>query len=70
MTERDNAMRMAVHLARTGQFNNWWAVAARLRARQVREEALDWTEVQRKWLDSLCLEADEMALPSPSVRRL
>ncbi len=55
--QRYSAMIMAVDLARSGQCNNWWTVAAKLRARHVGEEALNWTEAQRKWLDSLCAEA-------------
>jgi hypothetical protein len=50
-------MRHAVDLARTGRFNGWSSVAARLRAEKYRETDVDWTPVQRRWLDRLCIEA-------------
>lgn len=55
--QRYDAMVRAVDLARTGQFNNWWTIAARLRIKRYRQDALDWTESQRQWLDRLCAEA-------------
>jgi hypothetical protein len=51
------AMRHAVDLAQTGWFNNWWVVYAQLRIMGYREEALNWSEVQREWLDRVCAEA-------------
>src|SRR5262245_58041326 len=69
---RDDAMRHAVALALSGQYNNWWAVAARLRARRFREADVDWSEGQRMWLDQLCAEArlttedGEVAPPRPT----
>jgi hypothetical protein len=54
---RYNAMRHAVDLARTGQFSSWRTVAARLRAKKYREADMQWTQVQREWLDRLCAEA-------------
>jgi len=54
---RFDAMRHAVDLARSGRFNNWWSVAARLRAEKYREADVDWTPVQQRWLDRLCTEA-------------
>lgn len=54
---RDDAMRHAVDLARMGKFNNWWSIAAWLRARRYREADLAFTSWQRAWLDSLCKEA-------------
>lgn len=55
--QRDDAMRHAVVLALSGRCNNWWTVAARLRAKRYREADVDWTESQRQWLDQLCREA-------------
>jgi hypothetical protein len=55
--QRYDAMRHAVDLALTGQFRNWWTIAARLRLKCYREADLDWTPGQRQWLDRLCLEA-------------
>jgi len=60
---RDDAMRYAVDLACTGQFSNWWCVAARLRAKRYREADVNWTRSQRDWLDSLCAEARTAGLP-------
>jgi hypothetical protein len=57
---RDDAMRHAVALALSGQYNNWWAVAARLRVRRFREADVDWSEGQRMWLDQLCTEARQV----------
>jgi hypothetical protein len=58
---RDDAMRHAVALALSGQYNNWWAVAARLRTRRFREADVDWSEGQRMWLDQLCNEARQVS---------
>jgi hypothetical protein len=55
--ERYDAMRHAVDLARTGKFNNWWTIAARLRLKRCRHEDLEWTPTQRAWLDQLCADA-------------
>jgi len=55
--ERYDAMMRAVDLARTGQFSNWWTIAARLRMKRFQQEALNWTQSQREWLDLLCAEA-------------
>jgi hypothetical protein len=67
---RYNAMRQAVALALSGHFNNWWTVAARLRAKGVREADVDWSQGQRVWLDQLCNEARQLsqdtAPPYPS----
>jgi hypothetical protein len=54
---RYDAMRHAVSLARTGRFTDWASVAARLRAEEYREADVDWTPVQQRWLDRLCIEA-------------
>ena len=54
---RYDAMRHAVALALSGRFNNWWAVAARLRAKRFQEADVSWTQGQRRWLDQLCNEA-------------
>jgi hypothetical protein len=54
---RYDAMRHAVALALSGRFHNWWAVAARLRAKRYHETDVDWTQGQRVWLDQLCNEA-------------
>jgi hypothetical protein len=54
---RDDAMRHAVDLARTGRFNDWLCVAARLRAEKYREVDVHWTPGQQRWLDQLCNEA-------------
>lgn len=54
---RYDAMRHAVNLARTGQFSNWWSVAAWLRAKRYREADVEWTRGQRDWLDRVCAEA-------------
>jgi len=54
---RDEAMRSAVCLAVTGQFSNWWCIAARLRIKRYRRSDLEWTESQRQWLDRLCIES-------------
>ena len=53
----DEAMRTAVSLAGTGQFSNWWSIAARLRIRGCRDDAVRWSACQREWLDRLCAEA-------------
>lgn len=69
---RHDAMRHAVALALSGRCNNWWAVAARLRARRYRETDVEWSESQRMWLDQLCNEArlvtqsQEVAPPRPT----
>jgi hypothetical protein len=55
--ERYDAMVRAVDLARTGRFNNWWTIAARLRLKRCRDEDLEWTPTQRAWLDRLCADA-------------
>jgi len=55
--ERYDAMRDAVDLARTGKFNNWWTIAARLRFKRYRQDDLDWTPTQHAWLDRLCADA-------------
>jgi hypothetical protein len=60
---RYDAMRHAVHLARSGLCSNWWAVSARLRARRYRESDVEWTRGQREWLDLLCKEA-RLGLPA------
>jgi hypothetical protein len=54
---RYNAMRHAVNLARSGRFNDWSSVAARLRAEKYMEVDVDWSPVQQLWLDRLCIEA-------------
>jgi hypothetical protein len=54
---RYDAMRHAVGLARTGRFTDWSSVAARLRAEKYRKADVDWTPVQQRWLDRLCIEA-------------
>jgi hypothetical protein len=54
---RYNAMRHAVGLARSGRFTNWSSVAARLLAERYREADLEWSPVQQRWLDRLCIEA-------------
>lgn len=54
--QRYDAMMRAVDLARSGQFNNWWTIAAHLRIKRYQQDALDWTENQRLWLDRLCIE--------------
>ncbi len=54
---RYDAMKHAVNLARTGRFKNWSSVAARLLTEKYREGDVDWTPVQQRWLDRLCLEA-------------
>jgi hypothetical protein len=54
---RFDAMRHAVDLARTGRFNDWLSVAARLRAEKYREGDVNWTPGQQRWLDRLCTEA-------------
>jgi len=54
---RYDAMRYAVSLARSGRFNNWSSVAARLQAGEYREADVDWSPVQQRWLDRLCIEA-------------
>jgi hypothetical protein len=55
--QRYEAMMRAVDMARTGNFSNWWVIAARLRIAHCSDYALDWTKQQRQWLDSLCDEA-------------
>jgi hypothetical protein len=66
------AMRHAVALALSGQYNNWWAVSARLRARRYRDADVEWSVGQRMWLDQLCAEArlviesQEVAPPRPT----
>lgn len=65
---RYDAMRHAVDLARTGQYRNWWSVAARLRAKRYRETDVDWTRGQREWLDRLCAEARIVGLTSDPSR--
>ena len=59
---RDDAMRHAVELARSGLCSNWWSVKARLRARRYRECDVEWTRGQRAWLDLLCAEARRTAM--------
>ena len=54
---RYDAMRHAVSLARSGRFNNWSSVAAWLRTGEYREADVDWSPVQQRWLDRLCIEA-------------
>jgi hypothetical protein len=54
---RYDAMRHAVHLARSGLFTDWSSVAARLRVLKYRGGEVDWTPGQRQWLDRLCAEA-------------
>jgi hypothetical protein len=54
---RYDAMRHAVSLARSGRFTDWSSVAARLRAEKFRETDVDWSPVQQRWLDRLCIEA-------------
>jgi hypothetical protein len=54
---RYDAMKHAVDLARTGRYNNWWSVAARLRTKKYRAADVEWTRPQRDWLDRLCGEA-------------
>jgi hypothetical protein len=61
------AMRMAVALARSGRFSNWWTVQARLRGSGHRLNDLEWTEPQRDWLDRLCVEA--RAAKATAIRR-
>jgi hypothetical protein len=51
------AMMLAVDLARSGQCSNWWTVQVRLRRYGYRSTDFEWTELQRKWLDHLCVEA-------------
>jgi hypothetical protein len=63
---RDNAMRHAVDLARTGKFNNWWTIAAWMQARRYREADVQFTRWQREWLDKLCKEARFARVPSDS----
>ena len=66
---RYDAMRHAVDLALSGRCNNWWSVAARLRARRYQESDVQWTDSQREWLDRLCREARLAALdPDASSR--
>jgi hypothetical protein len=57
MQRRYDAMRQAVSLARTGRYGDWSSVAARLRADRYRQDDVDWTLVQQRWLDRLCIEA-------------
>jgi hypothetical protein len=52
-----SAMMRAVELARSGQCDSWRTIADRLRNRPFDQEALTWTDAQRNWLDSLCVEA-------------
>jgi hypothetical protein len=59
-------MMCAVAMARTGQFSNWWSIAARLRVRGCEDDALVWTGLQKQWLNQLCAEARSGALPPPS----
>lgn len=66
--QRDDAMKHAVALALSGRCSNWWAVAARLRAKRYREADVTWTESQRQWLDQLCREARLTSL-DPDRRR-
>lgn len=66
--QRYDAMRHAVDLARTGQFSNWWSVAARLRAKRYEQADLDWTQSQREWLDRLCAEARIVSLTTDRWR--
>jgi hypothetical protein len=54
---RDEAMLSAVGLALTGRINNWWCIAARLRIKGYGENAVDWSDAQRAWLDRVCAEA-------------
>jgi hypothetical protein len=65
---RDDAMRHAVDLACTGKFNNWWTVAAWMRARRYSEADVQFTRWQRVWLDSLCREARVAASHSGTSR--
>jgi hypothetical protein len=51
------AMRRAVELARSGRCSNWWTVQARMRTLGYKIVDLEWTEMQRAWLDQLCAEA-------------
>ena len=51
------AMRRAVELARSGRCSNWWTVQARMRTQGYKAVDLEWTEMQRTWLDQLCAEA-------------
>jgi hypothetical protein len=62
------AMKQAVDLARSGLCNNWWSIAARLRARHYHEADVEWTQGQRQWLDQLCQEARRAALEPDTSR--
>jgi hypothetical protein len=54
-------MQEAVALARSGQCSNWWTVQARMRVSGCEAADLDWTDMQRAWLDRLCAEANPAA---------
>jgi hypothetical protein len=51
------AMQQAVGLALSGRCRNWWTVQARMRVSGCQAADLEWTSVQRDWLDRLCAQA-------------
>jgi hypothetical protein len=60
--ERYDAMRHAVDLARTGKFNNWWTIAARLRLSAAATD-LEWTPLSVRGL------IDCARMPGRDVKR-